>query len=127
MPAKKNIAKKGTKSVQLTTAYKKLLSELKTKIRSCQIKAMTQVNSELILLYCNMGKDIDNRFKKEGWGAKVIDRLSKDLKNSFPEMSGFSPRNLRYMRKFTQIWSKSPILQQVAAKLKIPGWDGDLC
>lgn len=58
--------------------------------------------------------------KQEGWGAKVIDRLAQDLGKDFPGVSGFSPRNLRYMRKFAQTYTDSTILQAVLAK--IPWW-----
>jgi len=62
------------------------------------------VNTELVLLYWTIGRDILLRQEKERWGAKVIDRLSADLKRSFPEMKGFSPRNLKYMRTFADAW-----------------------
>jgi len=59
-----------------------------------------QVNAGMIELYWSIGNEILSRQKKEGWGAKVIDRLSADLKEAYPEMAGFSARNLKYMRKF---------------------------
>ncbi len=78
--------------------YAELLAELKTRIRTARIRAGVAVNRELVLLYWHMGRQILNRQSREGWGAKVIDRLSADLRREFPEMSGFSPRNLKYMR-----------------------------
>jgi predicted nuclease of restriction endonuclease-like (RecB) superfamily len=62
-------------------------------------------------------RDILQRQEQEGWGAKIIDRLAKDLKNSFPEMSGFSSRNIRYMRSFALAYPDEEIVQRCAAKL----------
>lgn len=53
----------------------------------------------------------------ESWGAKVIDRLSCDLKKAFPEMSGFSPRNLQYMRAFADAWKDRTIVQEALAQI----------
>ena len=58
----------------------------------------------MIYLYWNIGRSILKRQAEEGWGAKIIDRMAKDLKDAFPEMSGFSPRNIKYMRKFAESW-----------------------
>ena len=60
-------------------------------------------NASMVLLYWDVGQLILNRHK-EGWGAKVIDRLSADLREAFPEMHGLSPRNLKYMRAFALVW-----------------------
>lgn len=95
--------------------YKPFLKDLKTKIRSSQIKAAVRVNSTLIELYWQIGKDISNMQKKEGWGARVIERLAKDLKDAFPGIQGFSRRNLFYMRKFSESYQDFEIVQQVAA------------
>lgn len=103
--------------IPLPTGYSALLEELKTRIRTAQLGAALTVNRELILLYWSMGRDISTRFQVEGWGAKVVDRLAKDLGTEFPGVEGFSPRNLRYMRSFADAWPDSLILQQVAAKL----------
>ena len=64
-----------------------------------------------------MGRSILRRQGEEGWGAKVIDRLSVDLRREFPEMKGFSPRNLKYMRAFAEAWEDDGFLQQVAAQI----------
>jgi hypothetical protein len=75
--------------VQLPAQYEGLLQELKERIRSAQLRAVLSVNRELVLLYWSIGRDILIRQKNEGWGAKVIDRLSHDLSKAFPEMRGF--------------------------------------
>jgi predicted nuclease of restriction endonuclease-like (RecB) superfamily len=79
-----------------------LLSDLKTRVASSRYKAALAINKELILLYHHIGGIILSSQAKEGWGAKVIDQLSKDLRSAFPDMKGFSPQNLKYMRKFAQ-------------------------
>jgi len=74
-------------------------------------------NREIIELYWEIGRQLQERMEHEGWGAAVIDRLAHDLQLAFPGLSGFSPRNLRYMRSFYRVSRDHAILQQVAAKL----------
>ena len=83
----------------IPTGYTGLLTALKDRIKSAQIRAALAVNSELIRLYWHIGRDILERQQTEGWGTKVIERLAHDLKTAFPMMQGLSPRNLKYMRK----------------------------
>ncbi len=97
--------------------YEELLQELKTRIRHAQIRAALAVNRELVLLYWQIGRDILQRQQGQGWGAKVIDRLSNDLRRAFPEMKGFSPRNLKYMRAFAEAWPDEQFVQQLAAQI----------
>ncbi len=97
--------------------YAEWLVDLKSRIQSAKIRAALAVNSELVILYWQIGKDILNRQESEGWGAKVIDRLAGDLRNEFPEMKGFSPRNLKYMRAFAEAWPDEEFVQQAAAQL----------
>jgi len=104
-------------STGLPAGYATFLDEVKARIRSAQVKAALAVNSELVLLYWRLGRDIVARQKKEGWGAHVIDRLSADLRAAFPEMQGFSPRNLKYMRSFAAAWTDEAIVQAPLAQL----------
>jgi predicted nuclease of restriction endonuclease-like (RecB) superfamily len=75
------------------------------------------VNRELVLLYWQIGRDILDRQAEQGWGAKVIDRLAHDLRSAFPQMKGFSPRNLKYMRTFAHTWTDVEFVQQAVAQL----------
>ena len=93
-----------TKRSSLPDSYPALLQELKQRIQQSQSRASMSVNRELVLLYWRIGRDILLRQEQEHWGAKVIDRLAVDLKKAFPEMKGFSPRNLKYMRAFAEAW-----------------------
>ena len=97
--------------------YPDWLAELKTRIHSAQQRAALAVNRELVLLYWQIGRDILERQAREGWGARVIERLAHDLRTAFPEMKGFSPRNLKYMRGFAQAWPDAGFVQAVLAQL----------
>jgi predicted nuclease of restriction endonuclease-like (RecB) superfamily len=95
--------------------YDDFLQELKEHIRSTQLRAALTVNRELVLLYWQIGCEIITRQQQQGWGAKVIERLAKDLKTAFPDMKGFSARNLKYMRTFAEVYPDEQIVQQTAA------------
>ncbi len=84
--------------------YAEWVAELKSRIYLAQQRATLAVNRELVLLYWQMGHDILQRQAEQSWGAKVIDRLSRDLRAAFPDMKGFSRSNLMYMRAFPQAW-----------------------
>ncbi|MFL6260333.1 MAG: YhcG family protein [Thermoanaerobaculia bacterium] len=97
--------------------YPALLEDLKTRIRTAQIRALAAVNRELVLLYWAIGRRILENQRLEGWGAKVIDRLSQDLRQAFPEMTGFSTRNLKYMRAFAAAWPGEAFVQEALAQI----------
>lgn len=103
--------------VPLPADYGPWLAELKGRIHAAQQRAALAVNRELVLLYWQIGRDILARQGREGWGAKVIERLALDLRNAFPDMKGFSPRNLKYMRSFAQAWPDAEFVQGVLAQL----------
>jgi predicted nuclease of restriction endonuclease-like (RecB) superfamily len=103
--------------VPLPVDYGPWLVELKARIDAAQQRAARSVNSELVLLYWQIGRGILERQGREGWGAKVIERLAQDLRNAFPAMKGFSPRNLKYMRAFAQAWPDPDFVQGVLAQL----------
>ena len=108
------------KTISLTTppdGYTDWVLELKARIHTAQQRAALAVNQELVLLYWQIGQDILARQSDEGWGAKVIDRLAHDLRNDFPEIKGFSPRNLKYMRAFAEAWPDLEFVQEVLAQL----------
>ena len=106
-----------TKKPLLPDNYNEFLQSLKERILRSQIKAALSVNQELVFLYWQIGKDILNRQEQKGWGAKVIEKLAKDLKAEFPEMKGFSARNLNYMRAFAKAYPDQQIMQQLAAQI----------
>ncbi|MCC2646650.1 MAG: phage uncharacterized protein [Rickettsiaceae bacterium] len=97
--------------------YKDFIEDLKIRIRTSQLKAARAVNTELIMLYWHIGNEIRNRQEKQGWGSKVIDKLSQDLSKAFPDMKGFSTRNLKYMQQFAREYNDFEFVQQVVAQL----------
>ncbi len=80
--------------------YALLLDDIKQRIQQAQARAVLSANREMQSLYWDIGQMIDQRQQEEGWGAGVIPRLSKDLRNELPEIKGFSERNLKRMIRF---------------------------
>lgn len=102
---------------QLPSLYPKTLEDLKRRIRHARLKTVLSVNRELILLYWDIGRLILQRQSAEGWGGKVVERLAGDLSNEFPDMRGFSPRNLLFMRSFVEAFPSSLIVKQLVSQL----------
>ncbi|MEF8716212.1 MAG: PDDEXK nuclease domain-containing protein [Candidatus Accumulibacter necessarius] len=103
--------------IEPPSGYADWLAELKTRIHTAQQRAALAVNRELVLLYWQIGHDILERQAKQGWGAKVIERLAHDLRTAFPGMKGFSRANLMYMRAFAGAWPDAEIVQQAVGQL----------
>lgn len=97
--------------------YGELLAELKGQIHGARMRAVLAANRELTLLYYDIGRAILDRQDREGWGSKVVERLSRDLQQSFPDMTGLSARNLKYMRRFAEAWADREFVQQVVAQI----------
>jgi predicted nuclease of restriction endonuclease-like (RecB) superfamily len=97
--------------------YDRFLKDLKQRIRTAQVKAALAINQEMVMLYWSIGRDILNREEQEGWGAKIVDRLAKDLKAAFPDITGFSARNMRYMKALAEAYPDEQILQRCVAIL----------
>ena len=101
----------------LPQAYSSFLVEVLALISKRRQQAIMRVNVEQNLLYWQLGHHIAQKQQQEGWGAKVIDRLSYDMKEKFPMLKGFSPRNLKYMVKFSQVWPDLEFVQRSVAQL----------
>lgn len=102
---------------EMSDSYLDFIEEVKKEIQKQRISVVLNANSSMICLYWNIGRAILQKQEEEGWGTKIIDRMAKDLKDAFPDMSGFSPRNIKYMRKFAECWHDSEIVQQVVAQI----------
>ena len=89
---------------EMDEAYFRFIEEIKNEIKNRRISVVLSANSSMICMYWNIGRAVLEKQNQQGWGTKVIDRMAKDLKEAFPEMSGFSPRNIKYMRKFADCW-----------------------
>src|SRR5579872_1076977 len=101
----------------LPSDYEAFLQSIKTRVQQAQFQALIAVNKELIFLYWHIGRGILERQEKQGWGTGVIGQLSHDLHAAFPQMKGFSLRNLGYMKAFALAYPDEQILQEVLAKL----------
>ncbi|MDR2585854.1 MAG: PDDEXK nuclease domain-containing protein [Prevotellaceae bacterium] len=108
--------------------YKQWLTDLKSRIRQSQIKAAVKVNTELLRLYWDLGQDIVARQMETTWGSGFFEQLSKDLRSEFPDMQGFSERNLLYIKRFYQFYTQDDTIlqqlveaipQQLAAELQV--------
>ncbi|WP_413542084.1 PDDEXK nuclease domain-containing protein [Arthrobacter sp. VKM Ac-2550] len=101
----------------MPTWYPDLLDSVASRVAAGRVRAINAANQELVRTYWAIGNDILNRQEQEGWGAKVIDRLSADLRDRFPEAKGFSSRNLKYMRSLAEAWPQTAIVQAPLAQL----------
>jgi predicted nuclease of restriction endonuclease-like (RecB) superfamily len=102
---------------ELPRDYAAALAEIKDRVRQERLRVVLAANSAMVLLYWDIGRVILDRQAREGWGARVIDRLAEDLQTAFPEMRGLSPRNLKYMRAFAGAWPDARIVQRTVAQL----------
>jgi len=103
--------------------YKSWLADIKARVRNAQIKAALSVNTELLKLYWSIGADIVARQKNAKWGDSFLLRLSKDLMSEFPDMKGFSERNLKYIRQWYVFFNRGKAVgQQVVAQITQIPW-----
>ena len=104
-------------------SYRRTLDAVVQRVQAARVRTLRSVNQELVLLYWDIGQEILLRQEQEGWGAKVIDRLARDLRSLFPDM-GMSARNLKYMRALAKAWPEPEIVQgglaQSPADRKVP-------
>ncbi len=94
--------------------YLNTIESIKSEIKSAQYKAAVSVNRELIMLYYNIGKIINEH---KTWGNKFIDNLAADIKLEFPNVKGYSVRNLKYMAQFAETYPDEQFVQQVVAQI----------
>ena len=97
--------------------YTNLFIQIKDQVRKAQVKATLSVNNEMLTLYWQIGNNILTRQKVANWGDNIINQLSKDLKKTFPNMKGFSTRNLKYMRRFAREYPSFEIGQPPVAQI----------
>ena len=102
---------------ELPADYPAWLADLKKRIQNERLRVILASNAAMVLLYWDIGQRILEKQDAQGWGAKIIDRLATDLREIFPEMKGFSPRNLKYMRAFALAWPEREVVQATLAQL----------
>lgn len=84
--------------------YRKFIDDIKSRIRAARLKASLSVNAELIQLYLDIGQSVVERQKKDGWGASIIEQMSRDIQKDFPGIEGFPASNISRMRAFYLAW-----------------------
>jgi predicted nuclease of restriction endonuclease-like (RecB) superfamily len=100
--------------IDVPADYLTVLEAIKDDVRASRHRAVRVVNTELLALYWRIGRTSLDRQASEGWGAKVIERLSADLRREFPDMTGLSASNVKYMRRMAAAWPKGPLIGQQA-------------
>ncbi|MGE3954868.1 MAG: YhcG family protein [Parachlamydiales bacterium] len=105
------------KSTELPQAYGGFLRTLKAKIAAAQLRAATAVNRELITLYWEIGSALLQKQQHEGWGSKTVERLAGDLRTSFPDLKGFSTRNVRFMVQFAKEFANFQIVKRLVSQI----------
>jgi len=106
-----------------TTEYKEFIKRIKLKARQAQIRASVKVNSTLIEFYWELGEEIVLKQKNTNWGSGFLKNMSRDLMDEFPEVKGFSKRNLEFIRKWYLYYSqKDSIMKQVVSQLALIPW-----
>ena len=103
--------------LELPSGYTDLLGEIKLLIQTERLRVVMAANAAMVMLYRDIGSRILELHEREGLGAKVIDRLSFDLCETYPDMRGMSPRNLKYMRAFAAAWPDLEFVQRVVAQI----------
>lgn len=103
--------------IQNSNDYRRWLGELKNRFRQVQLKAAVAVNTALLQFYWDLGSDIVAQQAQADWGSGFLGQLSADLMREFPEMKGFSLRNLKYIRQWRLFWAPAAIGQQPVAQL----------
>lgn len=98
--------------------YAELLGRIKQRIRQGQTRAMLSANAEMINMYWDIGRMLQERQQQEGWGAGVIPRLSRDLRNELPEVKGFSERNITRMLALYREYPAAAFVPQAVAQIK---------
>jgi predicted nuclease of restriction endonuclease-like (RecB) superfamily len=101
----------------LPANYRATLAEIKQRVSAQRLRVVTAANAAMVELYWDIGRTILDRQQHAGWGARIIDRLSADLRAAYPDMQGFSPRNLKYMRAFAAAWPDREFVQAPLAQI----------
>lgn len=103
-----------------TSQYAVILADLKDRILSARVRAARAVNRELVALYWDIGAVIAQQQAESNWGDSVVEQLSRDLRRSFPDLKGFSARNLWDMRRLHEVYGSPEFLRQLVAESQAP-------
>ena len=115
--SKSKIARTNAQTPFVAVGYAKWMQSIKDRVCEARQRAALSVNSELMLLYWDIGHEILRKQEQLGWGTKVVEKMAADLKAEFPGMAGFSRSNLMYMRSFASAWTRGQIVQAPLGQL----------
>ena len=104
-------------SLHLDQDYKHFLTNIKDRLKTAQIRAALAANSELIKFYWELGADLIEKQKSHQWGSRFLEQFSHDMRQEFPEMQGFSKRNLEHIRRFALLYPKIEFAKQAVSQL----------
>jgi DUF1016 N-terminal domain len=104
-------------AVIASATYRELIERLKQRIRESQARAARAVNTELVMLYWSIGREILDQQQAGGWGDDIVGRIAQDLAADIGSPRGFSRRNLFYMRRFAALWPEPEKVQPLAAQI----------
>ena len=102
---------------ELLPSFSEVFDRVRTLLQNARRQALHAVNDAMVQAYWNIGREILSRQQAAGWGAKIIQQLSQDLHATFPEMKGFSSRNLKYMRALAETYTDEQFVQQLVAQI----------
>ncbi|MCK5741944.1 MAG: DUF1016 family protein [Chlorobi bacterium] len=105
-------------NLKLSDEYQDWVYELKSLVKNSQLRASLSVNSQMIIMYWQLGKEINDKQDKSDWGSKFINQLSHDLKTEFPDMKGFSRSNLYAVKKFYNFYEDFDIVHQLGGQFR---------
>lgn len=114
---RKQLKKKGATLLPVDRHYKSFLKDIKERLKTAQIRAAMAANSELIKFYWQLGTDLIEKQKAFSWGDNFLQQFSNDIKKMFPEMQGFSKRNLEHMRRFAALYPNIEFTKQPVSQL----------
>lgn len=112
-----------TKAKELSLAtpeYRQFIEELKGRVLSARVSAAHAVNRDLILLYWDIGRAIVEKQQVQGWGDAVVEMIAADLRSAFPQITGFSPRNVWDMRRLYAVYTAPEMLAQAQLEMQRP-------
>ena len=113
----KQVSPKKDQALQLDQNYKHFVIDIKTRLQTAQIRAALAANSELVKFYWELGADLIEKQKNHQWGSKFLEQFSHDMRQAFPEMQGFSVRNLQRMKQFATLYNMTSITTQAVSQL----------
>ncbi len=118
------VHRSAAKPASIPADYSAFLGALKQRVSAARVHAARAVNHDLVLLYWDIGLGIAEKQRQSGWGEAVVERLARDLRLAFPEMGGFSARNLRDMKRMYAAYSAPEFWRQAVANLEMDGRKG---